>query len=236
MCIRDRYMGMFIAFVVLALPIIYIKIRGSGLVRFKDDPNQIRSLFISEKFRLKTIMARFSYLFISYDAKRYYWEGISTLWSSLVVVFSVYIPYDASSSQTFSLLFIPFVQCLLQYLGRPYLDDHLNSIAMKCVQCLILTAVCCLGLRSGSKMNIINILYAGSIWILNGCLLIYIFISLRAEAKRKIETVIKAVEESSPIIRFLKQIAIFLGCGKCLKKVKPEAGDNHGIELSDSRR
>eukprot|EP01016_Furgasonia_blochmanni_P047965 TRINITY_DN7100_c0_g2_i5.p1 TRINITY_DN7100_c0_g2~~TRINITY_DN7100_c0_g2_i5.p1 ORF type:complete len:172 (-),score=9.87 TRINITY_DN7100_c0_g2_i5:134-649(-) len=139
------------------------------------------------------MMSRFSYLFISYDSRRYYWEGINTIWSSLVVIFALYIPFDSTQSQTFSIIFIPFGMLLLQYIGQPYFDDYLDGIAMRSIQCLIVSAVCCLGLRSGSQMRYITSIYHSILWISNGFLIIYIILSLREEATTKMGAVIKSM-------------------------------------------
>eukprot|EP01016_Furgasonia_blochmanni_P037723 TRINITY_DN4472_c0_g1_i1.p1 TRINITY_DN4472_c0_g1~~TRINITY_DN4472_c0_g1_i1.p1 ORF type:complete len:271 (-),score=23.22 TRINITY_DN4472_c0_g1_i1:88-831(-) len=232
MCIRDsinaEYMGDYLNYKLIfgypslaigvllpVLLVLYLRLEGQGLVKHKDNITVIRGLSSTAKEKLKVMMARFSYVFISYDSRRYFWEGVSTLWSSLIVVYTVYLPFDSSSSQSFSLVILPIVLFALQYFGRPYLDNHLNSIALTCIKCAILSSLCCLGLRANSRIEIIKTIYITSIIVANISLLIYVFASLREDARNKMEIVVKTVEgQSSSIARILVNVLNFLTCGR----------------------
>eukprot|EP01016_Furgasonia_blochmanni_P034747 TRINITY_DN3783_c0_g1_i2.p1 TRINITY_DN3783_c0_g1~~TRINITY_DN3783_c0_g1_i2.p1 ORF type:complete len:216 (-),score=29.42 TRINITY_DN3783_c0_g1_i2:10-657(-) len=78
----------FVGILLPVLLVLYLRLEGQGLVKHKDNIEVIRGLPSTDKQKLKVMMARFSYIFISYDSRRYFWEGVSTLWSSLIVVYT----------------------------------------------------------------------------------------------------------------------------------------------------
>eukprot|EP01016_Furgasonia_blochmanni_P049294 TRINITY_DN7467_c0_g1_i4.p1 TRINITY_DN7467_c0_g1~~TRINITY_DN7467_c0_g1_i4.p1 ORF type:complete len:711 (+),score=34.65 TRINITY_DN7467_c0_g1_i4:97-2229(+) len=53
--------------------LLYLRGKGQGYIIYKDDALLVHQLDESKKEILKTWMSRFNYLFISYDARRYYW-------------------------------------------------------------------------------------------------------------------------------------------------------------------
>eukprot|EP01016_Furgasonia_blochmanni_P034746 TRINITY_DN3783_c0_g1_i1.p1 TRINITY_DN3783_c0_g1~~TRINITY_DN3783_c0_g1_i1.p1 ORF type:complete len:201 (-),score=32.37 TRINITY_DN3783_c0_g1_i1:10-612(-) len=82
------YPSLAIGILLPVLLVLYLRLEGQGLVKHKDNIEVIRGLPSTDKQKLKVMMARFSYIFISYDSRRYFWEGVSTLWSSLIVVYT----------------------------------------------------------------------------------------------------------------------------------------------------
>eukprot|EP01016_Furgasonia_blochmanni_P038477 TRINITY_DN4656_c0_g1_i4.p1 TRINITY_DN4656_c0_g1~~TRINITY_DN4656_c0_g1_i4.p1 ORF type:complete len:200 (+),score=31.14 TRINITY_DN4656_c0_g1_i4:61-600(+) len=86
----------------ILLPIsllLYLRSKNESLMLLKDDPIQIRSLHVNEQQEIRRMILRFNYLINAYHGRRYYWEGLSILWSSIMVLFSVFLPLESSLVQ-----------------------------------------------------------------------------------------------------------------------------------------
>eukprot|EP01016_Furgasonia_blochmanni_P001531 TRINITY_DN10599_c0_g1_i12.p2 TRINITY_DN10599_c0_g1~~TRINITY_DN10599_c0_g1_i12.p2 ORF type:complete len:299 (-),score=25.34 TRINITY_DN10599_c0_g1_i12:421-1317(-) len=149
-----------------------------GLMQSKDNYDLVRTLDDEQKRQLRKIITRFAFLFNSYENRKYYWESVALLWSSLVVFLSATLPLESSPLHGVALLVLLVAMYYSQHYAQPFIDKEVNELFSTAIKILGCSLAACQILFAFSEFDALRTLCLSLLIIANIWFMHYVLVRL----------------------------------------------------------